>query len=68
MLGVQRTTALAIAGRVKAQGLIAYRYGKVEIRDRAGTAYNCYAVFRGQVDDMAAAVAGAAQAPDPARP
>ena len=66
MLGVQRTTASAIAGQLQAQGLIAYRYGKVEIRDRAGlerTACSCYAVFRKQVDDMAAVVARTAHAP-----
>ncbi len=66
MLGVQRTTASAIAGQLQAQGLVGWRYGKVEIRDRPRlerTACSCYAVFRRQVDDMAAAVVAAAQAP-----
>lgn len=45
-LGVQRTTVAAVATGLQARGLINYRYGRVEVLDRAGlerSACRCYA-------------------------
>lgn len=50
MLGVQRTTVTAVAGRLQAKGLIRYRRGVVDILDRAGLeagACECYDSVRG---------------------
>ena len=58
LLGVQRTTVNAVARQYQEQGLIAYRRGAIQVRDRAGLerhACECYAA----VEDHFAAVIGA---------
>lgn len=49
MLGVRRATVAVTAGSLQTAGLIAYKNGRVTVRDRAGlesAACECYAVVR----------------------
>ena len=53
MLGVRRATVTVTAGTLQTAGLIAYRHGRVTVRDRAGleeSACECYAAIRDAVD------------------
>lgn len=55
MVGVQRTTISAIASGLKAQGLIHYTRGVVDVLDRAGleaAACECYAAVRARYDAL----------------
>jgi CRP-like cAMP-binding protein len=55
MLGVQRTTVTAVARTLQAQGLIHYRRGVVEIKDRAGLeaiVCECYPAVREVYDRL----------------
>jgi CRP-like cAMP-binding protein len=57
LLGVQRTTVNAVARVLQEGGLIAYRRGAIQVRDRAGlmrTACECYSA----VEDHFSAVLG----------
>ena len=57
MLGVQRTTVTLVARSLQAAGLITYRRGQIEIRDRKGLegmACNCYGINRRQFDRLMA--------------
>ncbi len=70
MLGVQRTTVSAAASRLRAEGLIRYRRGNLEILDRAGLerrACECYATVRRLRERLLAPVqAGPPTAQEPA--
>jgi CRP-like cAMP-binding protein len=60
LLGVQRTTVNAVARVLQDGGLIAYRRGAIQVRDREGlirTACECYTA----IEDHFAAVLGAAR-------
>lgn len=55
MLGVQRTTVSVSAAALKAEGLIRYARGRVEVIDRVGLerkACECYAICRGVFDAL----------------
>jgi CRP-like cAMP-binding protein len=55
MLGVQRTTVTMLARQLQDLGLIHYRRGRIEIRDRHGLehkACECYAMVRRRNDEV----------------
>jgi CRP-like cAMP-binding protein len=55
MLGVQRTTVTMLARELQDLGLIHYRRGRIEIRDRSGLerkACECYDVVRRKTDEV----------------
>lgn len=55
MLGVRREGISEAASRLKAQGLIAYSRGRIEVLDRAGLehmACECYAVVKNESDRL----------------
>jgi CRP-like cAMP-binding protein len=55
MLGVQRTTVTMLARELQDLGLIHYRRGRIEIRDRPGLerkACECYDVVRRKTDEV----------------
>lgn len=57
VLGVQRTTVTAAALELQEEGLIAYRRGRLDIRQRDGlehSACECYGAIRDNVDRPAA--------------
>ena len=59
MLGLQRTTVTETASALQRAGLIAYRRGRLEIRDRPGleaAACGCYRTIRDAYAALAAAV------------
>lgn len=55
MLGVRRASVTVAAARLQKIGLISYRRGTIEVRDRPGlerTACECYGVVRGEYERL----------------
>lgn len=62
MLGVRRPGVTEAAIVLRAQGLIDYTRGRVNVRDRAGleeSAYDCYRVVKEEFDRVTAATSDA---------
>jgi len=55
MLGVRRATVSEVAAALQGSGLIAYEYGRMRVRDRAGleaAACECYRIIRRELDRL----------------
>jgi Mn-dependent DtxR family transcriptional regulator len=55
MLGVRRASVTVAAARLQSAGLISYRRGTIEVRDRARLEQNaceCYAAVRGEFEKL----------------
>jgi CRP-like cAMP-binding protein len=55
MLGVRRQSVTVVAGALQAAGLIRYKHGQLEVRDRAGleaATCECYAIVRDRFESL----------------